>query len=104
MTSPASKPRAFGAPWKVKGGEIVDAAGNYVAWGYHEDFGALLEPIKPKVAKLIAVAPEMFDMLAELANMATSDAALFRDDSLAKPFYIVHAEKIRALLKKASGK
>ena len=54
-------------------------------------------------ARLIAAAPELLALVEEMAQMAESDAALFKDDNLFKPFFIVHAEKLRAAIKKAKG-
>ena len=54
-------------------------------------------------ARLIAAAPDLLSMLQELRQMALDDAALFSDESLAKPFYIVSAEKIDAVIRKATN-
>ena len=41
-------------PWRVdRDHEIIDAKGMVVAWGYHEDFGALLQKIKRSDARFI---------------------------------------------------
>ena len=53
-------------------------------------------------ARLVAAAPDLLALLEELASMAASDAALFKD-SLAEPFYIVWEEKIRDAIAKATG-
>lgn len=41
-------------PWRVnKDQEIIDAQGNTVAWGYHEDMGHLFDKIRLPDARLI---------------------------------------------------
>ena len=60
-------------PWRTsrtngKISAITDADGREICWGYHEDFGALIDPIKPSVARLLSKAwllPEMVEALEE---------------------------------------
>lgn len=55
--------------------------------------GRQLHRYRSRIAELVAV-------LEELAVMAEGDAALFSEDSAFRPFYLVHAEKIRAAIKR----
>lgn len=90
--------RKFNAPWRVSRGEIVGADGDYIAWGYHEDMGALLQKIKPAHARLIAAAPEMLLALeAILAGAEGQGAHVWMSWSMA-------ATIARDAIKRARGK
>ncbi len=58
-------------PWSLTPeNEIVDANGVLVVWGYHEDFGALLEQIEPGNANLIITAANShYELLGALKGL-----------------------------------
>jgi hypothetical protein len=54
-------------PWTVNEGGIQGPNSTPICWGYHEDFGALIFPILPANARLIAAAPDLLEALKILA-------------------------------------
>lgn len=74
----------------VEDGEVIATV-----WNHHDATRCV------EAAHLMAAAPAMLSMLEELAQMAEDDAALFDERKSAwRPFYLVHRDKILAVIAK----
>jgi hypothetical protein len=89
-------------PWRVnRDREIVAADDSIVAWGYHEDMGALLQRIKLSNARLIAAAPDLLEALSALLRRLD---VMIEDVSENPEEASAEMEFARTAIAKATGK